>query len=202
MKNLAVFVSGSGTNLENLAVKIETGELKHCQIELVVCDQLQALALKRAEKHHLKAFVLENKNFPAKRDFEKAIVKKLRAHQIDYILLAGFMRILSSEFVKEFEWKIINVHPALLPKFPGAHAIEDAWKAKVKETGVTVHFVDSGIDTGPVIFQESMKVLPTDTRPSLEERIHQLEYALYPKAVQLLVDGKLSLQRGQVVALN
>jgi len=106
------------------------------------------------------------------------------------VVLAGFMRILTEGFVKKFRGRLINIHPALLPAFPGAHAIKDAWDAKVKETGVTVHFVDSGVDTGPIILQEKVSVLPNDTLETLELRIHSLEYELYPQALNLVLSGK------------
>ncbi len=199
MKNLAVFASGSGTNLENIASKIAEGKLKNCKIALVVCDNPEAYALKRAKRLNLESFTANRADYKSKQEFEEVILRALRQFSIDFVLLAGFMRILSAEFVKTFKWKIINVHPALLPKFPGAHAIQEAWDAKVKETGVTVHFVDSGIDTGPVILQEVVKVLSNDTLESLEQKIHQMEYQLYPRAIQLLVNGKLSMANRKVI---
>ena len=198
MKNLAVFVSGSGTNLENLAVKIKKGKLTNCQIALVVSDNPVALALKRAENYKLKTLVVCRKDFTLKEDFEAKIVAALKEHKIDFIVLAGFMRILSSNFVKQFHWKIINIHPALLPSFPGAHAIQDAWEAKAKETGVTVHFVNEGVDTGPIILQRNVMRILSDTLETFEQKIHEVEYELYPKAIQLLVDDRLAVKDGKV----
>ncbi len=198
-KNLAVFVSGSGTNLENIAKCIEQGKLTHCKIALVVCDNPEAYALKRAKRFNIETFVVNRNDYKSKPEFEDVIVRALETSNVDYIALAGFMRILSQEFVKRFGWKIINVHPALLPKFPGAHAIRDAWEAGIQESGVTVHFVDSGIDTGPVILQKKVVRDASDTLESFEQKIHQVEYELYPQAVQMLVDGKLSVSGGKVV---
>ena len=198
MKNLAVFASGSGTNLENLALKIKEKQLINCKIELVVSDQAEAFALKRAKKYYLKTAVIERPNFETKQEFEKTIMRELEKHKIDYIILAGFMRILSPEFIRAFPLRIINIHPALLPEFPGAHAIRDAWDAKAKTTGVSVHFVDEGIDTGPLIFQKKVGISHFGTFEDLEKRIHEVEYKLYPKAVQLLIDGQLSVVEGKV----
>ena len=199
MKNLAVFVSGSGTNLENIAVCIENGKLRNCEIALVVCDKPKAFALERARNHKIKSVVVERETFTNKTGFEIAILNELNKHSIDFIVLAGYMRILGEAILKKFENKILNVHPALLPKFPGAHAIRDAFEAKAQETGVTVHFVDSGVDTGPVILRQKIKVMPNETLESLEKRIHGVEYALYPKVIQMLVDGKLKVAGGKVL---
>lgn len=197
-KNLTVLVSGSGTNLENIAVHIEEGKLKRCRIGLVISDQPDAYALKRAERRGFETLVVNRKDYKTKAEFENVILSALEKAEIDFVVLAGFMRILSPDFVRALRWRIINIHPALLPKFPGAHAIRDAWEAKVKETGVTVHFVDEGVDTGPVILQKKIAVLPGEALESLEKRIHEVEYELYPKALQLLVDGKLEVVRGKV----
>ncbi|MDD5226630.1 MAG: phosphoribosylglycinamide formyltransferase, partial [Candidatus Omnitrophica bacterium] len=119
-----------------------------------------------------------------------ALSECLEAHKIDLVVLAGFMRVLTEGFVKKYQGRLINIHPALLPAFPGAHAIKDAWDAKVKETGVTVHFVDNGVDTGPIILQRKVPVLPGDTLETLEFRIHGLEYEIYPEALNLVLAEK------------
>ena len=126
-------------------------------------------------------------------------MEALEREKVDFLVLAGFMRVLSPEFVRRYRWRIVNIHPALLPEFPGAHAISDAWEAGVRATGVTVHFVDEGVDTGPAILQRKISRTADDTLESLEEKIHALEYELYPQAVQLLVDGKLTVESGRVV---
>lgn len=199
-KRVAVFVSGSGTNMENLARKVQAGELD-CEIALVVCDNPSAFALSRAAQLGLETFVIERQNFKSKVEFDAKITEKLRAKRIDAIFLAGFMRILSSEFVRTWRGRILNIHPSLLPKYPGTHAIRDAFEAKEKETGVTIHFVDEGVDTGPVILQRKVPIKPTDTLETLEARVHALEYELYTQAAQLFLLGKLKLE-GSVVKIE
>jgi len=201
IKKLAVFVSGSGTNLENLADRIQKGELRNCKIELVVSDNPRALALKRIQRFNLESKVFERKSFNSKAEFEAVIVGSLKEKRIDYVVLAGFMRILSPDFIKAYRWRVVNIHPALLPEFPGAHAIQDAWSAQAKETGATVHFVDEGVDTGAVILQKKVMVDTGETLESLERKVHTVEYEIYPQAIQWLVDEKLKVVNGKVVNL-
>lgn len=189
-KRAAIFVSGSGTNMENIAKCVQAGKLP-CEIGLIVCDNQEALALKRAAQFGLETFVTDRKNFKSKTDFDAAISKKLKEKKIDAIFLAGFMKILGPEFVREWKGKMINIHPSFLPSHPGAHAIRDAFEAKEKETGVTVHFVDEGIDSGPVILQKKLPIKPGDTLETLEARVHALEYELYPEAIRLFLAGKV-----------
>ena len=186
MKRLAIFVSGSGTNMENILEHIRAGKIK-AEAALVVSDNPEAYALRRAEKFNVECVVADRKNFPSRETFESEIERHLARKKIDFILLAGFMRILSPGFVKAHPKRILNIHPALLPKFPGGHAIRDAWEAKVKMTGVTVHFVDEGVDTGPVILQREVPVDPGETLESLEKKIHAVEYELYPEALNCVL---------------
>ncbi|PIQ85803.1 MAG: phosphoribosylglycinamide formyltransferase [Candidatus Omnitrophica bacterium CG11_big_fil_rev_8_21_14_0_20_45_26] len=195
---LAVFVSGSGTNMENIARVIESGKLKGCRIQLVLSDQRDAYALKRAEQLKLKTMVIERGEFQNKLEFEAAITQVLQREKIHFIVLAGFMRVLSPEFVKTFRGRILNIHPSLLPRFKGAKAIQDAYESRESKTGVTVHFVDEGVDTGPIILQREVNILPDETLSSLEARIHAVEYELYPEAIQCLVDGRLELKGKRV----
>ena len=199
MKNLAVFVSGSGTNLRNIAEKIKTGELKNCKISLVVSSKEKVGALGHAKKYGLKTFISHKRTPAEKLYFETEILKQLIENKIDYIILAGYMRILSKTFIQQLKERIINIHPAFLPNFPGAHAIQDAWRANILETGVTVHFVDEGVDTGPIILQKKVRRTSSDTLESLEQKIHEVEYALYPRAIQLLVDDRLSIVKNKVL---
>jgi len=163
---------------------------------LVVSDNPQAYALKRAEKYDVECVVVDRKRFESKAAFEAEIRRHLERKKIDYIILAGFMKILSPSFVKAYRFRILNIHPALLPNFPGAHAIQDAWEAKVKTTGVTVHFVDEGVDTGPVILQRKIPVEATDTLETVEKKIHAVEYELYPEAINLVLKGKAKPSSG------
>lgn len=189
MKRLAIFVSGSGTNMENILERVKKGELA-AEVGLVVSDNPQAYALKRAEKYNAECVVIDRKKFDSKTSFEAEIRRHLERKKIDFILLAGFMRILSPDFVKAYKKRILNIHPALLPQFPGAQAIRDAWVGKVKKTGVTVHFVDEGVDTGPIILQREVAIDSGDTLESLEKKIHNLEYEIYPEAIRLVLSGK------------
>lgn len=190
MKRLAVFVSGNGTNMENILRSIRERKIK-AQAALVLSDNPEALALKRAQEYPVECVVVERQKFSSKEAFEAEIRQHLKRKKIDYVILAGFMRILSPSFVVAYHGRILNLHPSLLPKFPGAHAIREAWEAKEKVTGVTVHFVDEGVDTGPVILQREVKVESGETLESLENKIHAVEYELYPTAINLVLAGRV-----------
>lgn len=190
MKRLAVFVSGNGTNMENILRSIRERKIK-AQAALVLSDNPEALALKRAQAYPVECVVVERQKFSSKEAFEAEIRQHLKRKKIDYVILAGFMRILSPSFVVAYHGRILNLHPSLLPKFPGAHAIREAWEAKEKVTGVTVHFVDEGVDTGPVILQREVKVESGETLESLENKIHAVEYELYPTAINLVLAGRV-----------
>lgn len=189
MKRIAFLVSGSGTNAENLIKRIKAGEV-HAEAAIVISNKPGVKALEKAVALGVKTAVIDHKAYANRADFDQALGECLEAHRIDLVALAGFMRVLTEEFVKKYQGRLINIHPALLPAFPGAHAIKDAWEAKVKETGVTVHFVDSGVDTGPIILQRKVPVLPADTLETLEARIHQIEYEIYPEALKLVLAGR------------
>ena len=199
-KKVVIFVSGSGTNMENIAKKVQAGELD-CEIVLIVSDNPQAFALKRAVQFGLETFVIDRKNFKSKIEFDAKITEKLKEKKVEIILLAGYMRILTPEFVRAWRGRILNVHPSLLPKHPGVQAIKDAFEAKEKETGVTIHFVDEGVDTGPTILQRKVAIKPDDTLETLEARVHATEYELYPEAVRLFLAGKLKVE-GSVVKIT
>lgn len=183
--------------MEQIAMRVQEGKLP-CEIALVLCDNPNAFALKRAAKLGLDTCVVERKNFASKAEFDSAIHQKLLRKKIEAIFLAGYMRILSPEFVRLWAWRIMNIHPSLLPKFPGAHAIREAFEAKEKETGVTVHFVDEGVDSGPIILQEKVAIFADDTLETLEQRVHETEYKLYPRAIQLWLSGKVTIENQKV----
>jgi len=195
--NIAVFVSGNGTNLEAIIEAISRGEIK-AKIALVVSDTKDAYALVRAKKANIETFVLSAKGFKSREDYDKEIIKELEKRGIKLVVLAGFMRLVSTYFVKQYKNKIMNIHPALLPSFKGTHGIKDAFEYDVKVTGVTVHFVDENLDHGPIILQETVKVNEGETCESLEEKIHKIEHKLYPKAIQLFVEGKLKIDGRKV----
>ncbi|MFH1208184.1 MAG: phosphoribosylglycinamide formyltransferase [Candidatus Omnitrophota bacterium] len=192
MKRIAFLVSGSGTNMENLIRRIRAGEI-HAEAAVVISNKPGVKALEKAAALGVKTVVIDHKVYADRAAFDQALSECLEKHKVDIIVLAGFMRILTEEFVKKHHGRLINIHPALLPAFPGAHAIKDAWGAKVKETGVTVHFVDAGVDTGPVILQRKVPILPKDTLETLESRVHRLEYEIYPQALNLVLSGKLTI---------
>jgi len=190
-KRVAVFVSGSGTNMENIARRSREGTLD-CQIVLVVCDRPEAFALTRARRYGLETFVIERKDFKSRDEFDQRISSVLKQKKVEAVFLAGFMRILAPSFVREWKGRVLNIHPSLLPKYPGAHAIRDAFEAKEKETGVTIHFVGEKVDSGPVILQRSVPIRADDTLETLEARIHAVEYELYPEAIRLFLGTVLS----------
>lgn len=190
-RKLAFMASGSGSNFENIVREIQAGRLE-ADAAILICDKPGAGVLARAEKLKVPAVLVDRKAHPSKEAFEAEIVRRLEESRCDFIVLAGYMRILSNEFVLRYWGRIINIHPSMLPAFPGAHGIRDAFEAGVRETGVTVHFVDTGVDTGPVILQRKVPVEPGDTLESLETRVHAMEYTLYPEALRLVLTGKVT----------
>ena len=189
--NIAVFVSGNGTNLQSIIDSAKRGDIKG-KIALVISNNNDAYALTRAKQAGIETFILDHKGFGSREEYDTAISKELEKRDIGLIALAGFMRLLSPHFVKKYKGKILNIHPSILPDFKGTHGIKDAFEAGVAKTGVTVHFVDEELDHGPVILQETVAIEKGDTLDTLEEKIHKIEHRLYPKAIQMFVEGKLS----------
>ena len=200
--NIAVFASGNGTNLQAIIEAISSRDIKNCNIALLVSNNKDAYALTRARKAKIETFVLSHKDFNSREDYDKEIIKELKKRNVELVVLAGFMRLISSYFVNEYRNKIINIHPSLLPAFKGTHGIKDAFESGVKTTGVTVHFVDDELDHGPIILQESVPIEKGDTLKSLEERIHKTEHKLYPKAIGLFIEGKLKVEDQKVRIKN
>ena len=196
--NIAIFVSGNGSNLQALLDAEAKGDLAEGRIALVVSDQRDAYALDRAGSAGVETFVLEGEGFASREEYDKAISAQLKDKNIDMIVLAGFMRLLSAAFVEEYAGRILNIHPALLPSFKGVHGIQDAYKHGVKVTGVTVHIVSAEMDDGPIIAQVSVTIEENDTLESLEEKIHAQEHKLYPEAVRLFVQGKIQVDGRKV----
>ena len=181
-EKIAVFASGNGSNFQVIAEQFP--------VEFVFSDHRDAYVLKRADKLGVKSYAFELREFDSKVAYEQAIVDLLEAQQIDLVCLAGYMKIVGPTLLSAYEGRIINIHPAYLPEFPGAHGIEDAWQAGVSESGVTVHWVDSGVDTGKIIQQVRVPRLADDTIESFEERIHAAEYQLYPQVLESLEVGR------------
>lgn len=182
----AVFASGTGSNFDAIMKEPDL----NCDIVLLVCDKPAALVIKKAAAFGVPTFVFNPKEYTTKADYEQEIVRKLNELNVTWVFLAGYMRIVGSTFLQPFEGRIINIHPSLLPAFPGKDAIGDAFRAGVNETGVTIHYVDEGIDTGPIIAQEKVSILPEDTVETLKERIHKVEHQLYPRVINELVESK------------
>jgi len=195
--NIAIFCSGSGTNLQAIIDAKKSGTIKG-EIKLVVSDVPTCFALKRAEKANIKTLVVERKDFKSKKEFENEILTNLKKENIDLIALAGYMRILSGDLINAYKNKILNIHPALLPSFKGAQGIKDAFSSGVKVTGPTVHFVTEDMDAGPIILQSPVVIKEDDTEETLTERIHKEEHKMYPKAIQLFIEGKIKLEGSRV----
>ncbi|MDD5432952.1 MAG: phosphoribosylglycinamide formyltransferase [Candidatus Omnitrophica bacterium] len=195
--NIAVFASGRGSNFQALVNARKKGIFK-ANLSLLVCDNPQAPVIKKANIAKIKVALVKRGDFLSKKDFEKKIIEHLKENKINLIIMAGFMRMLSADFVKAYSGRIINVHPALLPAFKGATAIKDAFDYGVKVTGVTIHFVDQEMDHGPIILQEEVCVKETDTLESLEEKIHKVEHRLYPEAIRLILKGNLKIKGRKV----
>ena len=199
MTKLAVLCSGRGSDLQSIIDAIQRGEL-NAEISIVITDKPKVQALERAEKAGIKNICVDRKLFDNRADFEAEILKYLG--EVDLVVLAGFMRILSPDFVKKFAGRLMNIHPSLLPVFPGAHAHRDVLAYGVKISGCTVHFVDEGTDSGPIILQAAVEVKDDDTEETLAARVLEQEHIIYPKAIKLFVEGKLKLDGRKVKILE
>jgi phosphoribosylglycinamide formyltransferase-1 len=192
---VAVFASGGGTNLQAIIdANIETIE-----IVLVFSNKTDAYAIERAKKHDIPVEILDHKGFQTREEFDEAVVKAVEPYKLDLIVLAGYMRILSPVFVRAYKNKIINIHPALLPSFPGINSGRQAFEYGVKYTGVTVHYVDEGVDTGPIILQDVVEIEDIDTEESLLEKIHRVEHRTYPEALRLVSSGNVEIVGRRVI---
>ena len=196
---LGVLASGRGSNLQAIIDNIEKGLLS-AELTVVISDQAGAFALERARKHGIPAVHAGAKGFKDKREeYDALLVKELQKRSVDIVCLAGFMRIITPLLIKAFPDRILNIHPSLLPAFPGLHVQKKALDYGVKFSGCTVHFVDEGMDTGPIIIQAVVPVLDNDTEDSLSERILKQEHKIYSRAVQLLAEGKLKVEGRRVL---
>jgi phosphoribosylglycinamide formyltransferase 1 len=193
--SVAVLASGSGTNLQALLAEPVVGP----RIGLIVSDRADAGALQRAAGHGIPGIHLDPREHTSRQDHDAALVSLLRDRGVEIVCLAGYMRILTSEVVRAFWGRMLNVHPSLLPAFPGGHAVRDALQWGVKVTGATVHFVDEEVDHGPIVLQEAVPVLEGDDEASLHVRIQQVEHRIYPAAVRSLLEGRLRLEGRRVV---
>jgi len=201
MKKFAVFVSGLGTNLQAIIDNVKSEYIK-ADLSIVISDNPDAYALTRAENEGVESAVFNPNEFKDKSSFEASILEKLDEKNIDFIVLAGFMRVLSKNFVNKYPYKILNIHPALLPAFKGAHAIKDAFDANVPTTGTTTHFVTKDVDSGPIILKKEIPIEKNDSLETLEEKIHRIEHQIYPETIKLFAEGKLKVEDQKVIILD
>ena len=195
---LAVLVSGYGSNLQAIIDNIESNHLS-ADIALVLSNVKNAFALERGKKHGLETIFLDPKVFANRDDYENKMIEILQSKSIDLICLAGFMRILSKKFIQTFPKKIINIHPSLLPAFPGLNVQKKALEYGVKFSGCTVHFVNEEVDGGPIILQSAVPILDEDNTESLSERILEQEHIIYPEAIKLIIEKKLAFSGRRVL---
>lgn len=194
---IGVLISGSGTNLQSIIDAIEAKELD-AKIQVVLSNRADAYGLVRAKKHGIPIEVLDHKRFPSREAFDQAVVDILRDHEVELVVLAGFMRLLSPVFVGAYSNRIMNIHPAVLPAFPGLHAQKKAVEHGVRFSGCTVHFVNEECDEGPIIIQAVVPVFAEDTEESLASRILEQEHRIYPRAIQLYSEGRLRIEGRKV----
>ncbi|HCZ10682.1 MAG: phosphoribosylglycinamide formyltransferase [Nitrospirae bacterium GWC2_46_6] len=200
MLNLGILASGRGSNFQSIIDEIEAGKI-NATIKVLVVDNPDAYAVERAKKHSIEYLYINPKEFKSKDDFFTKIADELKARGVELVVLAGFMRIVRKPLIDAFPNKIMNIHPALLPSFPGLHGHKQAVDYGVRISGCTVHFVDEGMDTGPVIIQAAVPVSPDDTEDTLSARILKLEHKIFPEAIRLYAEGRLKVE-GRVVKIK
>ncbi|MDO8580586.1 MAG: phosphoribosylglycinamide formyltransferase [Candidatus Omnitrophota bacterium] len=193
----AVFASGHGSNLQAIIDAVKAGTITG-ELALVVSNNRKAHALKRAQDAGIKILFLNPQDYATPTSYDRELTIHLKQENIDFIVLAGYLRLVSAFFVKTYARKILNIHPSLLPSFKGLDGIKDAFTYGAKVTGATVHFVDEKMDHGPIILQDAIKIAENDTLETLSEKIHKIEHRIYPKAIQLFVEGRLTIKGRRV----
>jgi phosphoribosylglycinamide formyltransferase-1 len=203
LKKIAIgtLVSGSGSNLQSIIDHIEDGTLD-AEIKMVVSNNPDAYALERCNKHRIPSAVVNHRGFSSREDYDRKVIQILESSGVELVVLAGFMRILSREFFRAFPMRIINIHPALLPSFPGIHVQQKAIEYGVKFSGCTVHFADEGVDSGPIIIQSVVPVFEYDTADTLAARILKEEHKIYPQAIQYYAEGRIVIEGRKVSIRN
>jgi phosphoribosylglycinamide formyltransferase 1 len=197
---IGVLVSGSGSNLQSMIDHIEAGTLD-AEIRIVITNNPDAFALERCRKHRICAVVVDHRQFDSRESYDRQTISILKSSGVELVVMAGFMRILSPDFFRTFPQQIMNIHPALLPAFPGIHVQQKAVEYGVKFAGCTVHFADEGVDTGPIIIQSVVPVFEDDTADTLSARILKEEHRIYPQAIQYYAEGRIEIQ-GRKVLIN
>ncbi|MEO2068605.1 MAG: phosphoribosylglycinamide formyltransferase [Desulfurobacteriaceae bacterium] len=198
MMNIAVLASGRGTNFEAIAKACIDGKID-AKVAVLIIDRKNIEAIDRAEKLGINWIYVDPYSFPSREDYDRKVVSILKYLDVELVCLAGYKKVVSKIFVDNFQNKIMNIHPTLLPSFPGLKPHEKALKFGVKVSGATVHFVDNGVDTGPIIIQAAVPVSPNDTKETLSEKILRLEHKIYPQAVKWFVDGRIEIQGRKVI---
>ena len=196
---IAVLVSGSGTNLQTLIEQLHQNETSGIKIAVVISDRRKAYALTRAKLAGIPTHVVRTQDFANRLDFDAEISRIIEHYAVELIVLAGFMKLFQPPFVQKYRNRILNVHPTLLPAFPGAHPVADTLAYGVKIAGVTVHFVDEDVDSGPIIAQSAVPVLDTDDEESLHNRIQVEEHKLYPEVIKWFAQGRLKIEGRKVI---
>jgi phosphoribosylglycinamide formyltransferase 1 len=199
--DIGVLVSGSGSNLQSLIDHIENGTLD-ARIKVVISNNSSAYALERCRKHGIPATIIDHREFDTREEFDRKTIEILDVSGVELVVLAGFMRILSSEFFKAFPLRIMNIHPALLPSFPGTHVQQKALEYGARFSGCTVHFVDEGVDSGPILIQAVVPVHDDDTADTLAARILKEEHRIYPQAIQYYAEGRFQIEGRRVHVRN
>jgi phosphoribosylglycinamide formyltransferase 1 len=194
---VGVLASGRGSNFQALAAAARSGRIP-AEVVVLLSDRHTAGALALARAEGVEAVVVDAKEHPGREGHEKALIDHLEARRVGLVCLAGYLRILGALFVEHFRGRLLNIHPALLPAFPGLHAQRQALEHGVRVAGATVHFVDEGTDTGPIVLQSALPVLPDDTEATLSERILAEEHRIYPEAVRLFAEGRLRIEGRRV----
>lgn len=184
---VAIFASGNGSNFEAIVESVKAGKVE-AEIVLLVCDRPDACVLDRAQRLGVSAITCHPQDFESKKAYEKEVLEHLYAGSVELIILAGYMRIVGQTLLAAYTNKIMNIHPSLLPLYPGRHGIQDALEDGATETGVTVHLVDEGIDTGPILAQRKIPIEAGDTLESLESKIHAIEHDVFPEAIQMYIE--------------
>lgn len=197
MKNIVILISGRGSNMEAI-VRAQQAEAWPARIAAVISNKPDAKGLAFAASHGIPTAVVPNKEFPTREAFDAALQETIDRFNPDLVVLAGFMRILTAPFVEHYAGRMLNIHPSLLPLFPGLHTHRQALDAGVAEHGATVHFVTAELDHGPAVIQARIPVLPGDTEDSLAERLLAEEHVIYPQAVRLFIEDRLSIEDGEV----
>lgn len=195
---IGVLVSGSGSNLQSIIDHIEAGTLD-AEIKVVLSNTPDAYALERCRKHRIPSVVIDHRQFDCRESFDRKMVATLESSGVELVVMAGFMRILSPEFFRAFPRRVVNIHPALLPAFPGTHVQRKAVEYGVRFAGCTVHFADEGVDTGPIIIQAVVPVYEDDTPETLSERILKEEHKIYPQAIQFYAEGRIVIEGRRVL---